>query len=92
MLGCCACRISAVFLSGWLCTLKAFSMERTLKRKGKFPSVASNRSMTRLPMRFGLLARCSERVLPEKRTWEGDLGCVPIHNYTMGKEVIVTCG
>jgi len=69
--------------------LRAFSMESTLKRKGRFPLDASNLSRTRSPMRCIWFARWSERALPDERTYEGDFGCVPIHNYTATRDCFV---
>ena len=67
--------------------LSAFSIDKTLNRKGKFPLDASNASMTRLPMSSGRSARCSERIVFVVKTWDGDLGWVPIQSWTIsGKE------
>ena len=58
---------------------------RILNRKGMFPSAASNVVMVSSPMSDGWAARCSASEVPSTSV-EGELECVPIHNY--GRDII----
>lgn len=56
-------------------------MERTLKRKGRFPREVGNLFETSLPIKRGFAAKTFGRFELEPTTPEGDLTCVPIHNW-----------
>jgi len=60
--------------------LRAFSMDKTLNKKGRLPFDASKRSMTRSPRSSGCAARYSESVSLDGSTRDGELGCVPIQS------------
>ena len=73
--GATACNCSANFLSGWDWMLSALRMASTLNKKGR----SSN---PRLPSNSGFFLRRSPRVSPPPcRSFDGSVGCVPIHSW-----------
>ena len=79
--GSCACSCSAVALSGCVCMLSAFSMDRTLKRKGRSPfTVAGKRLRIRSPNSEGLLCKTDAKDAFEG-SLDGEVGCVPIQSW-----------
>lgn len=72
--GATACNRSANFLSGCDWILSALRIASTLNKKGRS-------SKPRVPSNSGFFLRRSPRVSPPCRSFDGSVGCVPIHSW-----------